>query len=178
MSEIENPKVGDNYVLPTGDNDAARLDIIHAVYKSAGERAMLAADIPQGGRVADIGCGTGPVSMWLAGQVGPKGRVDAVDVDASQLAVASKRINTSASDKANLLGEVNFHEQSVYDLDLPHGAYDLVFSRFLLCHLQRPEDALQRMFDILKPGAHLVIVEDLCKTTQIRKRPFNRLNHL
>lgn len=153
MPKIENLKVGDNYVLPTGDNDAARLEIIHDVYKLAGERAMLLAGIPQGGRVADIGCGTGPVSLWLAEQVGPKGRVDAVDVDTSQLVIARKRI------EATTLAEVNFHEQSVYELDLPLGAYDLVFSRFLLCHLQRPEDALQRMFDILKPGGHLVIVD-------------------
>lgn len=153
MSNIATPVVGDNYALPTGEKDAARLDIIHAVYKSAGERAMLQAGIPQGGRVADIGCGTGPVSLWLAGQVGSKGRVDAVDVDASQLVIARKRI------EATTLAEVNFHEQSVYELDLPLGAYDLVFSRFLLCHLQRPEDALQRMFDILKPGGHLVIVD-------------------
>ena len=159
MSEIENPKVGDNYVLPTGEKDAARLEIIHDVYKLAGERAMLLACIPQGGTVADVGCGTGPVTLWLAGQVGSKGRVDAVDVDAAQLAIAKKRITPSASGKENLLGEVNFHAQSVYELDLPRGAYDLVFSRFLLCHLQRPEDALQRMFDILRPGGHLVIVD-------------------
>lgn len=159
MSEIENPKVGDNYVLPTGDKDAARLEIIHDVYKSAGESAMLATGIPQGGTVADIGCGTGPVSLWLASQVGSKGRVDAVDIDASQLAIASKRINTSSSDKAISLGEINFHEKSAYALDLPRNTYDLVFSRFLLCHLQNPELALQKMLAILKPGGHLVIVD-------------------
>ena len=159
MSDTATPIVGDNYVLPTGDKDAARLDIIHAVYKSAGARAMLSAGIPLGGRVADIGCGTGPVSLWLAAQVGSKGSVDAVDVDAAQLAIASKRIKANVLDNANSLSDVNFHEQSVYDLDLPHGAYDLVFSRFLLCHLQKPEVALQKMFDILKPSGHLVIVD-------------------
>ena len=153
MSDTAAQIVGDNYVLPTGDKDAARLDTIHAVYKSAGERAMLAAGIPRGGRVADIGCGTGLVSLWLTAQVGSKGRVDAVDVAASQLVIARKRIEATA------LAEVNFHEQSVYDLDLPLGTYDLVFSRFLLCHLQKPAVALQKMFDILKPGGHLVIVD-------------------
>lgn len=153
MSEIENPKVGDNYVLPTGNNDAARLEVIHEVYSSAGERAMLSASIPQGSKVADIGCGTGPVSLWLAGQVGSSGLVDAVDVDASQIKIAHSRIEKSG------FQNVNFHEQSVYELDLPFGAYDLVFSRFLLCHLQKPEVALQKMFAILKPGGHLVIVD-------------------
>ena len=42
---------------------------------------------------------------------------------------------------------------------MPLGAYDLVFSRFLLCHLQKPEVALQKMFAILKPGGHLVVVD-------------------
>ena len=153
MSELANPKVGDNYVLPTGNKDAARLEIIHEVYRSAGERAMLAAGIPQGGKVADIGCGTGPVSLWLADQVGSSGSVDAVDVDASQIKIADSRIEKSG------FQNINFYEQSVYELDLPLGAYDLVFSRFLLCHLQKPEVALQKMFAILKPGGHLVVVD-------------------
>ena len=103
MSEIENPKVGDNYVLPTGEKDAARLEIIHDVYKFAGERAMLLAGIPQGGTVADVGCGTGPVTLWLAGQVGSKGRVDAVDVDAAQLAIAKKRITPQCTGQSKFI---------------------------------------------------------------------------
>ena len=58
MLDLANPKVGDNQVLPTAERDIARLEIIHEVYRSAGERTMLSAGIAQGSRVADIGCGT------------------------------------------------------------------------------------------------------------------------
>lgn len=153
MPDGSSARVGDNYILPTGEKDAARLDLIHQVYGPAGEQAVRKAGIPIWGRVADIGCGTGPVSMWLAKEVGPGGRVDAIDIDASQLAIARSRA------KSVTPGHINFTEASAYEPGLPLGVYDLVFSRFLLCHLQRPEDALHRMVDMLKPGGHLVVVD-------------------
>ena len=59
MPNLASPKVCDHYVLPTGEGDATRLEIIHELYRRAGERAMLSAGIVQGARVADSGCGTG-----------------------------------------------------------------------------------------------------------------------
>ena len=46
-------------MLPTDEKDVARLEIIHEIYRRAGEHTMLSAAIAQDPRVADIGCGTG-----------------------------------------------------------------------------------------------------------------------
>lgn len=143
---------GENYVLPTEYHDETHLDNIHAVYHIAGEQAMLATGLKQGSIVADIGCGSGNVAMWLAQTVGADGRVDAVDVDASQLTIAKARA-------ARCARKINFYKQSVYSLNLPANTYDLVFSRFMLCQLQRPYDALQQMTKLVKPGGHLVIID-------------------
>ena len=80
--------VGDNYVLPTGQEDKSRLDLIHAVYGRASELGLHAAAISGVSRAADVGCGTGTVSRWMAERMGASGRVDAIDIAPEQIDVA------------------------------------------------------------------------------------------
>ena len=70
-------QVGDKYVLPTGSRDASRLDVIHEVYGPISFRGLEAAGIEGARRAADIGCGTGTMSRWLAQRMGAGSRVDA-----------------------------------------------------------------------------------------------------
>jgi len=88
MTSTSRSEVGDKYVLPTGRNDAARLDVIHAVYGAVSEKGLEAAAIGAAARAADIGCGTGTVSRWMAMKMGPFGRVDAIDIASEQIEVA------------------------------------------------------------------------------------------
>ncbi len=45
--------------------------------------------VTPGARTLEVGCGNGSVSSWLAGRVGPGGRVVAVDLDLSLTASAT-----------------------------------------------------------------------------------------
>lgn len=81
-------RVGDDYVLPTGEDDQSCLDTIHAVYGSVSLRGLEAARIGEASRVADMGCGTGTVSRWMAKRIGPAGRVDAIDIAPEQVDIA------------------------------------------------------------------------------------------
>src|SRR5262245_34421720 len=92
----------DQYVLATGPAGAARLALLDQVYGPDAERIMTAVGIPHGGRVADIGCGTGNTTRWFADKVGPEGQVVAVDISANQLAVAQR------SAEAQGLGNIHF----------------------------------------------------------------------
>jgi SAM-dependent methyltransferase len=154
----ERAVVGDRYVLATGDAGARRLELLHEVYGPGTERLCLAQGLSEGWRVADIGCGTGQVSCWLGERVGPAGHVAAVDVSADQLAIGQQRA------AAGGLGNVSFVEGSAYELPLEPGAFDLVFCRLLLCHLQRPVDALAQMARLLRPGGVLV-AQDVIMTS-------------
>ena len=145
--------VGDKYVLPTGQNDAARLDVIHAVYGAVSERALAQAAVGSAGRVADVGCGTGTVSRWMAAHMGPAGRVDAIDISPDQLDVA-KSI-TAAADAS----PVHYQVGSAYEPGLAESAYDIVFCRLVLCHLQDPQKAVAQMARLLRPGGRLVLVD-------------------
>lgn len=145
--------VGDRYVLPTGSKDAARLDVIHEVYAPVSIRGLEAAGVDTARRAADIGCGTGTMSRWLAARMGEGSRVDAIDISADQLAVA-RAVPAAAGAEA-----IDFSLASAYEPALPHGQYDIVFMRLVLCHLKEPEKAIAAMADLLRPGGRLVVVD-------------------
>jgi len=146
--------VDDRYILATGAAGAARLALLDQVYGPDAERIMTAIGIPRGGRVADIGCGTGNTTCWFADKVGPEGQIIAADISADQLAVAQSRA------EAHGLGNIHFVRASAYDTGLPRDHFDVVHCRLLLCHLVRPLDALREMAAIARPGG-LVICFDL-----------------
>lgn len=160
-------RVGDDYVLPTGRDDQSRLDLIHAVYGPISLRGLDAARIDEATRVADIGCGTGTISRWMARRIGPSGGVDAIDIAEEQVEVAR-----SAPTQAGA-APIQFHVGSAYEPGLPERAYDVVFCRLVLCHLQDPARAVAAMADLLVPGGRLVLVDmDMRDTFTMPPSPF------
>jgi SAM-dependent methyltransferase len=148
-----NTKPSASYTLPTGATDAGRLDVIQLVYGPVSFRGLDAGGIGAARRVADIGCGTGTMTRWMAEHMAPAGQVDAIDISEEQLAVAR---STAPAPKA---GKITFSQASAYETGLPKGMYDLAFTRLVLCHLQEPAKAVAAMADLLKPGGRLVLVD-------------------
>ncbi len=143
----------DRYTLATGESGAKRLHILYAVHKPYTENLFQQVGLSPNLRVADIGCGIGSVSNWLASQVLPNGLVVGVDLSAEQIEQAQRNANVLG------LSNVTFVKGSVYDTGLPSETFDLAYCRFLLMHLARPTDALQEMLSLIKPGGLLVCEE-------------------
>lgn len=77
-------------------------------------------------------------------------------------------MSTSTSGRANPLPsrsspEIHFVEANAYDTGFPSESYDLIHTRFLLCHLDRPEMALREFHRLLKPGG-VVVCHDIYLT--------------
>ncbi len=153
MASSHETGVGDKYVLPTGKDDSARLDLIHAVYGAVSLKGLEAASIGGAERAADIGCGTGTVTRWMAARMGTGGRVDAIDIAPEQIEVA----RTTAAEAGG--SSMYFQIGSAYDPGLPESAFDVVFCRLVLCHLKEPERAVAQMARLLRPGGRLVLVD-------------------
>lgn len=101
-------------------------------------------------QVAEIGCGSGLTAIWLAKTVGVSGRVAAVDNSDEQLRLAER--NAASAGMQN----ISFYRAEAYDTSLPRESFDLVYSRFLMCHLSEPLRALSEMRALLRPGGILV----------------------
>lgn len=134
-----------DYILGVGDAGAKRLNLLHQVYGPGTERWLSDLGLAQGMRVADLGCGVGTVSLWMAQKVGPSGSVVCVDNSAQQLALAKLK----AQENGN--GNMTFVEASADHVELPDESFDLVYCRFLLDHLENPQAALAEMRRLLRP---------------------------
>ncbi|HEY6294923.1 MAG TPA: methyltransferase domain-containing protein [Streptosporangiaceae bacterium] len=110
------------------------------------------AGIRPGMKCVDLGCGGGEVSLELARLVAPGGSVTGVDLDGVKLDLARKAAVERGA------GNVEFLAGNVSNWDEP-GAYDVVYSRFVLQHLSEPVNLLRRMWAAVRTGGR-VIVED------------------
>ena len=136
------------YWLSAAGREAAedeRLSLLETIFDptSRQRRSM----VQQGWRCLEIGAGRGSMAVWLAQQVGEKGRVVATDIDVTYL----ERLNLP-----NL--EVRRHnilEDPIETLSL--ASFDMVSLRLVLFWLVgRQEEVIRRMVQCLRPGGWLV----------------------
>ncbi len=102
--------------------------------------------------VADIGAGTGYFSFPVATRV-PQGRVLAVDIQPEMLAMISSRIVQSGTTNVEpVLGGVESPNLAINSIDL-------AFIVDAYHEFSHPFEMGQGLFDALKPGGQLVLVE-------------------
>ena len=110
----------------------------------------LAEWIPRGvARVADLGCGTGSLSVLVA-----ESGAEVVGVDLSPVMIEQ------AEQKARAAGvAVEFLVGDAADPDLVYGSFDVVLSRHLVWNLADPVAALTRWARLLNHHGRLVLIE-------------------
>ena len=119
-------------------------DIVLApILQATLERAQL----QQGERVVDIGCGAGASSIALAERGGPSGQVLGVDVSAPMLARAAERLPPGAP--------VKFVRADATTYRFESAAFDLLFSRFGVMFFAEPARAFANLRTALKPSGRL-----------------------
>jgi len=107
---------------------------------------------PFGARVLDAGCGIGDHTARLA----RKG-LDCVGID------ISPGILAKAQDRIGVLGlssRVRFVCQALEDMSLGGETFDVVHCRGVLMHIPDWKAALRSLCTALKPGGHIVILEN------------------
>jgi ubiquinone/menaquinone biosynthesis C-methylase UbiE len=106
-------------------------------------RDLVAAVAPTtGGRVLDVGTGTGVAAMAAAESVGPTGLVAGVDPSLGMLRLALDRGVTVVAAQA-------------IDLPFRDATFDAVVANFVIFFFQRYETALFDMLRVLRPGGRL-----------------------
>jgi ubiquinone/menaquinone biosynthesis C-methylase UbiE len=116
-------------------------------------KLLEALKIQPGEVVADIGAGSGYFTFRLARQVGPKGKVLAVDIQPEMLALIRQRM------KERRLTNIDLVQGTETDPKLPASAVDLILMVDVYHEFSHPWEMTTAMVRALKPGGRLVFVE-------------------
>ncbi|MBI3403147.1 MAG: class I SAM-dependent methyltransferase [Acidobacteria bacterium] len=117
------------------------------------DMALNVLKIAKGATVADIGAGSGYITMKLSARVGPEGKVYANDIQPQMLQMLANRL---ASRK---IPNVVLVQGTIDDPRLPEAAVDLAMMVDVYHELSQPQTMLRHLRASLKPGGRLVLLE-------------------
>ena len=148
MATREGEAVKDVVAAGSYDRWAPVYDLVFGRVFDVGRKAAIDAAERIGGRILEVGVGTG---LSLSDYSG-RNRVVAVDVSAPMLAKARKRVETL---------DLRFVEAlEVMDasrLDFADAAFDVVMAQYVVTAVPDPEAALDEFARVLKPGGEIVL---------------------
>ena len=119
------------------------------------QRGVEMLDLRRGDQVLEIGFGTGRGLVRLAGDVGPEGRVNGVDLSEGMAEQARKRLK-----KTNLTDRVKLQIQDAVDLPFGADELDAAFTSFTLelFSMDDIERVLGETWRVLRENGKLVVV--------------------
>jgi len=120
----------------------------------------VAAEVPEGARVLEIGCGTGELAAMC---IARGATVDGFDMSPAMVDVARKRI-----EEEGLSGKLSIEQMGVDGMDrYPDAAYDAVVSTLVFSELSDDERrfALKNARRVLRTGGICVIADEVLPRT-------------
>lgn len=169
-AQSEHPLTGRHIAPVMGAAGAGWLDRSEREREEEPAKALDLMDIQPGMTVADVGAGTGYMSLRIAKRVGPSGKVFANDIQPEML----DKLDDNAH-RANL-DNIETVLGSEADPRLPAGKMDLVLMVDVYHELSRPQEMLQAIRRSLKPGGRLVLVEYKKEDPSIPIRPDHKMS--
>jgi SAM-dependent methyltransferase len=127
------------------EGEGRRLALMSRLLDPMHRRHIHELGIGPGDKALEVGCGTGSISAWLAGQVVPGGSVVGLDLDLSLIAARAPDLELRKGDI--LAGPVD------------PGGFDLVTARAILHHLADVDLAIANLVKSLVPGGAILLIE-------------------
>ena len=127
-------------------------DLVFTACMRPGRKAGAAAINALGGKVLDVGVGTGLELPMFATDVSITG----IDLSEPMLEIARKRVAAA--------GLTNVEELRAMDamaLEYPDGAFDAVVAPYVLTVVPDPHRTLDEMARVVKPGGEIVLVNHI-----------------
>lgn len=107
-----------------------------------------------GDTILDLAGGTGDIAALLQDQVGPTGNVVIADINAAMLRVGRARMVNEGRVQGLNYGQVNAE-----CLPFQHDQFDGVTMAFGLRNVTDQNAALRSIYDVLKPGGQIAVLE-------------------
>ncbi len=117
--------------------------------------------IKPGHKVLDIGCGTGRLTLHVAGIIGPGGWIAGIDPSVQRIEIARRKTKDAP------FPNISFEKGNSNELyHFEDNCYDIVYLNIVLHWIHDKKDALNQIYRILKPGGKLGI------TTGNKDKPY------
>jgi phosphatidylethanolamine/phosphatidyl-N-methylethanolamine N-methyltransferase len=139
-------------------------DMVFSAPFAPGRAAAISAAERIGGRILDVGVGTG-ISLR---QYASRHRVVGIDLSEPMLRRAQARVRRYGLANVETLAVMNAER-----LGFPDAAFDVVVAQFVITAVPDPEAALDEFARVVKPDGEIVLVNHLGAETGLR-RTFER----
>lgn len=140
------------FINDEAENEIFRLETQARVRWPQEVVILRTAGLTTGKSIADIGCGPGIITEFLANEVGVSGLVMGIEKNEKLFNLAMIR-NAHNS-------QVKIINNDACDLtEIKDNSFDFAYARFLLQHLPFPDRLLNEARRILKPGGKLVVMD-------------------
>ncbi len=150
----QNLESNTTYVLPETEAEAKRLSDQASIFEKETRKFIAKIGLKKGAKCLDIGCGPGDVMQIMGELVGMEGQVTGMDINEPLGRAAIERLHKNVKSQFKFIkGNISEDQNGL------NSSFDLVFARFLLLHVPDPIAALQRMWDMVKPGGKLMLMD-------------------
>ena len=164
------PISGRRFAPTMGVEGADWLDRSERDLEENPDRAIDVLKIEKGATVADVGAGSGYMTVKLSKKVGPQGKVYANDIQQGMLDLLNKRLAKSKiTNVTTVLGTQD-------DPRLPPDALDLVIMVDVYHELSQPQVMLGKIRTSLKSGGRLVLLEYRKEDPDVPIRPEHKMS--
>jgi phosphatidylethanolamine/phosphatidyl-N-methylethanolamine N-methyltransferase len=142
------------------DRWAPIYDLVFGGVFSKGRRAAIAATNSIGGRVLEVGVGTG-ISLP---QYAPHVRIFGTDISEAMLRKARARVS-----ELHLKNVEGLAVMDAEKLELPDCSFDVVMAQYVVTAVPNPEAALDEFARVLRPGGELIILTRVSADAGMRR---------
>ncbi len=164
------PVSGRRYAPVMGYQGAPWLERSEREDEEAPDIALNVLRIAKGSSVADIGAGSGYITVRLAARVGPTGRVYANDVQPQMLNILGRRLLDKKITNVTLI------EGTFDDPKLPPASVDLILMVDVYHEMSEPQAMLRHLRASLKPGGRLVLLEYRKEDPMVPIKPEHKMS--
>src|SRR6201994_1215207 len=142
------------------DRWAPIYDLVFGGVFSKGRDAAIEATNKIGGRVLEVGVGTG-ISLPLYGS---NVRIFGTDISEEMLKKAKRRVA-----EGNLKNVEGLAVMDAEKLEFPDTSFDVVMAQYLVTAVPNPEKALDEFARVLRPGGELIILTRVSADAGMRR---------
>lgn len=108
-------------------------------------------------KIMDLGCGTGSVSLYIAGKLGCRGEVIGIDINEDRLLCARERLKILENEIGSKLN-CTFKKENVLSLNRGE-KFDLVYLEETLHHMEPRCEIVRKISDLIKNDGVLIVSE-------------------